>query len=213
MSEPTNSGSGLGKFIGGLLLGAILTGGYVRYAFELPEILTVGDKLAEATIVTTAEVDLYDLNNSLEIRERAMSVVLGQQPEKLIEMNQQFDGLLIDELYRRKATRKAMLLKQTFDAYNKAFEQPALVKTLETKYGRSDPEELRRRMLWERLSEDDFLLAYLTSTHPDNSRDETLDRVLTVYQHRFNDTVKIGDSDRIDQHGRVGLGGDDTIAR
>ena len=189
MSQTDDGGSGIWRFIGGMLFGVILTAGYVKYAFELPAIFTLGDKIAEATIVTTAEVDLYDLNKPMDVRLRALSVVLGQQPEKIIELDQQFDHLLMNELYRRKAERQAKHLKHTYDAYDKVFEHEALLQTYERKFGTREPQALKQYMLLELLTEEEFLNAYLQKNYPESTSEQSVQRILTIYQHQFNDAA------------------------
>lgn len=185
MSKSEDGGSGIWRFVGGMLFGVILTAGYVKYAFELPAIFTLGDKIAEATIVTTAEIDLYDLNKPMDVRMRALSVVLGQQPDKIIELDQQFNHLLLNELYRRKAERQAKHLKHTYDAYDKVFEHEALVKTYERKFRTTDPDALKQCMLLDQLTKEDFLNAYLRENYPDVTAEKTLQLILGVYQHNF----------------------------
>lgn len=64
------------KFILGVLFGAGLAVGYVRYSIELPEYLQLTDKLRGNLVSTATEGELYDLGRDIETRRRALEIFL-----------------------------------------------------------------------------------------------------------------------------------------
>ncbi|QDT63536.1 hypothetical protein [Calycomorphotria hydatis] len=179
------------QFFLGLAVGVGLTFGYVRYGWELPAILQLPGKVGDAAVLTTADMDLYDFDQSLEVRQRALAVVLGRQPDLLMELDEQFEHQMLNELLRRKALRKAQILKQKFDAYDKGLEQPKIRQILERKYREQDTLALKQRMLHADIRDDEFLWRYLEEKFPEQGYEERLETVLTVYQHRFMDSYKL----------------------
>ena len=171
------------KFLGGLALGVGLTYAYVRFGYSLPSVLKLGEKVKSNAIVTTADVDLYDHKAPLEVRQRALAVVVGQQPELFIEIDNATNHVFLEDVLRRKAVRRAKLAKGSFDAYDVALDKPALRRFLEKKHGAKDTDTLKRRMLIAAIQDDEYLHRYLRARFQQATRDELADLVLNVYRN------------------------------
>lgn len=182
MPEFQNSRGGLLKYCGGMLIGVALTYAYVRFGYTLPGIVQVGSKVAGEFMISTAEMDLYNPQSPLEQRERALAVVVGQNPDLLIEADRAIGHQLLEEILRRKAERIAKLLKQRLSAFDVALDQPEIRKLYEKKFRIRDRELLKRRMLLKNLQDEYFLHGYLRRKFPAVEEDELLNLVLDVYQ-------------------------------
>lgn len=174
------------KFIGGVLLGVVMTYAYVRYAWAMPEVVQLPGKITEAAVVTTAEIDLFNPDASDEVRQRAFSVVMSQKAEEYVQIDRELGSPLMEEVLRRKAERATRLLKHQMSAYDVALEKPALRKALERKHGATDDdEELKRRMLLAALQEEEFTCWYLHRQFPNLTQNERVDLILDVYRNEL----------------------------
>ena len=70
------------KFILGVVFGAGLAVGYVRYNVELPEYLQLTDKLRGNLVSTATEFELYDLDQDIATRRRALEILFANRAEK-----------------------------------------------------------------------------------------------------------------------------------
>lgn len=181
--QRASSGGGGWRFVFGILFGIGLTYAYVRFGYQLPGVFTLGNKLVDEAAITTAEVDLYDFSQPLEVRERALSVVLSHHDGLLLELNRDADQLLLREVLRRKATREMRLLKQQHGAYDMAMDKPALRDVLERKHGTNDEELLKQRMLLAAFHDNEFLVGYKNEYLGELTDEELFRVIMSVYQH------------------------------
>ncbi|MCA9248226.1 MAG: hypothetical protein KDA42_13955 [Planctomycetales bacterium] len=197
MEQESNS---LWKYVTSVACGALLCYAYVRFGFELPGILGIPQRISSEALVTTAEMSLYDCDASDTERLRALSMVLANRPELMLEVNQQLDGAILETVLRRKAVREAKLLKQRVAAYDMALQKPALRSLNERKHKIRDLAKLKRAMLADDLHENEFLIGYLRRRFPDASSDELLDITLGVYQHGLTpEEVRTASADNVEQ--------------
>lgn len=186
MSANTDDSPSVMRFIGGVFFGVVMTLGYVRYAWTMPDVAQLPGKITEAAVVTTAEIDLYDPRAAPEVRRRALAVVMSQNPELFVEIDHELGGRLMEETLRREALRETKLLKHQMSAYDIAIDKPALREALERKHGStSDDEELKRRMLLSALRDEDFSCWYIRTRFPLLQPSDWVDLVLNVYENEL----------------------------
>jgi hypothetical protein len=163
------------KFILGVLFGAGLAIGYVRYNVELPEYLQLTDKLRGNLVSTATEFELYDLEQDLATRQRALEILFANRAEFAVEVDAEFGHPFLKSLYRRQAIREARLLRGQWSAYDTALAQPALKARLEQVHGTADSEVLKQRMLASALEKDyPFLKSWLEKNGEPSSEAELL---------------------------------------
>ncbi len=135
------------KFILGVIFGAGLAVGYVRYNLELPEYLQLTDKLRGNLVSTATEGELFDLDRDLAVRRRALEVLFANRPEFAVEVDREFGHPFLATLYKRRAIREARLLRGQWSTYDMALEKDKLRAALERQHGSSDPVVIKQRML------------------------------------------------------------------
>lgn len=180
----------IGKFLGGLAVGVALTYAYTRYRWEMPAVVQLPATVTSSVISATADSDLHNWDLPFEVRQRAAAVILGQNPDRFIALDNATDHVLMHEMQRQRAVRRAMITKQKWSAYDMALDKPALRQRLEQKYRTSDDELLKRRMLANDIDDEPILLGYLREHFPDLTREERIDLVLNVYQNRLHPRPK-----------------------
>jgi len=173
----------LWKFVGGMLLGMGFAYLYVRFDYSLPSVLQLGSKISSEAVVTTAEIDLYDPKAPPDVRHRALAVVISQKPELFVEIDEAIGNQFFEEILRRKAVRKAKLLKHRLRTYDIALERPALRRHQEKRFGVKDTKSLKHIMFINDIRNDEFLFAYLSRHFPGASGHQLADLVLNVYQN------------------------------
>ncbi len=173
----------LGKFLGGLAVGVVLTYAYTRYRWEMPAVVQLPATVTSSVISATADSDLYNWDLPFEVRQRAAAIILGQNPDRFVELDNATDHVLMYEMQRQRAVRLAMIAKQKFSAYQVALDKPALRERLERKYGTTESEQLKRQMLADDIAGDAILTGYLRDRFPDVSRDKRVDLILNVGQN------------------------------
>ncbi len=77
MSANTDESPSVMRFIGGVFFGVVMTLGYVRYGWTMPDFVRLPGKITEAAVVTTAQIDLYSRQGVPEFRRRALAVVMS----------------------------------------------------------------------------------------------------------------------------------------
>lgn len=186
------------KFVFGLMVGVALSWAYVRFAFTLPGILGWTGKVSSEAIVITAEAQLYDPQATVDVRKRALAVIVGQKPNLFLEIDAALDNRFYEEALRRKAVRKAQLIRSETSGYDVALSKLALRAHLERKHSAQDADTLKRQMLIARIRDDEFLNGYLTRRFPDLNSDQLAATVLGVYQnelrmtgHEFPDAKRV----------------------
>jgi len=192
MAQPTDESPSIMKFIGGVLLGVVLTFVYVRYSWTLPEVAQLPGKITEAAIVATAEMDLFNPEASDDVRRRALSVVMSHQAGEFVELDHELGDPLMEEVLRRKAFRETKLLKHQMTAYEAAMDKPALRQALERKHGKTnDNEELKRRMLLSAIRSEEFSSWYLRRQFPQLTERDWVDLVLNVYENELRPETRV----------------------
>lgn len=150
------------KFVLGVVFGAGLAVGYVRYNVELPEYLQLTDKLRGNLVSTATEFELYDLDKDIATRRRALEILFANRADFAVDVDAEFGHPFMKSLYRRQAIRDARILRGQWTAFDTALAQPALRERFEQRYGTKDTEVLKRRMLAAALQKDyPFLKAWL----------------------------------------------------
>lgn len=178
-----NEASSIGKYIAAMLCGVVLTFLYVRFGYNMPGVVQLGSKVASEAVVTTAEVDLYNSKAPHKVRQRAMAIVVGQRPDLFIDVDDAIGNQFFEEVLRRKAVRKAKLIKQRMRAYGMALAKPALRRHQEKRFGVKETDLLKQRMLIADIRDDEFLDGYLRRYFPEASGEDLADLVLNVYQN------------------------------
>lgn len=141
------------KFILGVVFGAGLAVGYVRYNIELPEYLQLPDKLRGGLVSTATEGVLYDLDRDIAERRRALEVMFANRPDHAVKVDAEFEHPFLEALYRRRAVREARRLRGQWSAYDVGLDKPALREVLERAHGSSDTLVIKQRMLVKALNE------------------------------------------------------------
>jgi len=170
------------KVLGGMVAGVLLTYAYVRFGYSLPWIVQAGGKMTSEAMVATAEIDLYDPVASDDVRHRALAIVVGLKPELFIDVDDAIGNQFFEEVLRRKAVRKAKLMKHRPRAYRMALDKPALRRVYEKRFGVSDDESLERSMFEADIRDDEYLYGYLRRRFPEASLDDMAELILDVYQ-------------------------------
>lgn len=167
------------KFVLGLLFGAVMSFAYVRYNVELPTVLQIPGLVQNAALAVVTDDDLYDLEQPLNQRQRALEVYFQSQPKHAAGIDYQAGSPFLEALYKRRATRQARLLKAQWSAFDNTMDKPALRETLERAHGTTDRMALKRAMLWKAYQGYPFLKAWFkrsgTTPRPDDLYDHTVD--------------------------------------
>lgn len=135
------------KFILGVIFGAGLAVGYVRYNVDLPEYLQLTNKLRGNLVSTATEGELYDLDQDIAVRRRALEVLFTNRPEFAVDVDREFGHPFLETLYKKRAIHEARLLRGQWSAYDKGLEKAELRAVLERKHGSSDALVIKQRML------------------------------------------------------------------
>ena len=77
------------------MFGVVMTLGYVRCAWTMPDFVRLSVKITEAAVVTTAQIDLDSRQAAPEVRHRALTVVMSPNPELFVEMDHKLGGRVI----------------------------------------------------------------------------------------------------------------------
>lgn len=153
----------MGRFLLGLLMGIALSFSYVRWGIALPDFLTLPDRLRGNIVSTAVEEDLYDLDQPIEIRRRALEVFFESRAKFAVEVDAEYGHPLLNTLYRKRATHEARLLRGQWDDFSKALDKPMLRSMLEKKHGVSDEIALRQAMLFSAYQEKTFLVRWISA--------------------------------------------------
>ena len=170
------------KFLLGTAIGALLAFVFVRYDLEPPAILDVPEKVKKTVIATAVEGDLYDLSRDEETRTRALEVYFKTRASAAAKVDADAGHPFLKALYRGRASREARLLLAQSPAFDRALEQPALRRALEHKHAATEPDELKRAMLWEALARKPFLKAWLEQADTETTLETVQERLEAVAQ-------------------------------
>ena len=111
-----SSSSGIGKFILGVVGGAALSYGYVRWGVELPAFLQLPGQVRDNIVATAVDDRLYDLSLPLDERVRALEVLFQSQPKLAVQVDTQTGHPFLEALYRRRAAPDARRLRAAWSA-------------------------------------------------------------------------------------------------
>ena len=101
------------RYVVGVVFGIAMTYAYVRFGYALPGLVQLGSTVASEAVVSTAEIDLYDYGADIEIRQRALAVVLGQRAELLIEIDNELDHQILEEVLRKESAAQGQADQET----------------------------------------------------------------------------------------------------
>ena len=183
-NEKNDGDGGLTKFVVGLIVGVLMTSGYVKWGWKKPAILEVPEQVTSSVLAATATNDLYDLSQPLEVRLRALEVVAQQRPDEVLIVDaEELDYALLEAFYRRKARREATALSLQWSAYDVAIDKPALRDVFERKYGQLDNESLKQAMLFEAFEKEPFLKPRIDQKYKQVDRTTLLPILKEVRRH------------------------------
>lgn len=151
----------MGKFLAGTVFGLILSIAYVWYGVQLPKWLELPDTFQRSLKAVVTDEALFDLEASDGRRRRALEIYFATQAQRAAALDADMGHPLLNEMTRRRAVRKARVLRGLWSAYDKAINQPELRKSLVKKHGETDDDTLKRRMLLAAVREEAFLFAWL----------------------------------------------------
>lgn len=163
------------KFILGIIIGAALAFGYVRFNVQLPSVLQLPDMLRGNLISTATEADLYNLNAAPETHKRALEIFFANRSKDAAKLDADTGHPFLKALYKKRATREARQLSMQWTAYDQALSKPALRESLERKHATSDTAELKRHMLFDALSRKPFLKEWLEKNAEQPTRENLQD--------------------------------------
>lgn len=154
------------RFLAGVLIGALLAIGYVRFNLELPRILQLPDALRGGFISSATEEELYALSGDNEKRLRALEIYFANRASDAAALDALAGHPFLQALHQARARREAHQLMTRWSGFDKVLDQPALRQALERKYGLTDAEELKLRMLLDELGQTPFLKGWLGLSGP-----------------------------------------------
>ncbi|MGI9407812.1 MAG: hypothetical protein ACR2O4_15665 [Hyphomicrobiaceae bacterium] len=149
------------KFLLGIVFGAAMAFGYVRWNVGLPEFLGIPDKLKGNIISTAGETDLYDLDRPMPVRKRALEILFRNRAGFAASVDQEFGYPFLKALYRKRVIREARQLRLTVTAIEHTLKQDALRANLERKHATKDPAQLKQRMLLDQFRRSGFLARWV----------------------------------------------------
>lgn len=172
--SPGAHGKPMLKFFFGVLFGAALAFGYVRWDVSLPDVVELPDDLRGNLISTVVESDLYALDGNLAKRQRALEMFLTNRPSFAVEVDAEFGHPFLEALYRKRAVREARQLRLQWSAYDKALSKPALRAQFEKKYDTRDPLLIKQEMLFAALERKPFLRSWMERQRPNLTKQNLL---------------------------------------
>lgn len=149
------------KFILGLLAGAVLSLGYVRYNLQLPEFLQIPGLLKGNIVSTATETELYALDAEPAAAQRALEVYFANRAQEAAAIDADAGHPFLAALHHNRAVRASRQLSAVWSGFDDALALDALRQTLEQRHGTSDTQQLKEAMLWEKLQDDPWLAAWL----------------------------------------------------
>ncbi len=112
-------------------------------------------------------------------------MVLGQQPDQLIQIDDQLNNELLYAVLDKRALRKSAQLKHQLAGYDRVLKKSALREHLEQTYLINDSESLKRSRLLAAIQRDEFLCWYLRHRFPEHSDDQNIDLVLAASEQSW----------------------------
>lgn len=151
------------RFLIGLVVGAALAFGYVRYDVALPAVLQLPDRLKGNVITTTIEADLYAIGGDAGVRRRALETYFANRAADAAKVDAEAGHPFLAVLHRQRAQREARILAGEWSAYGTSLAKPELRTVLERRHGTTDEEALKRHMLAASLDKTPFLKQWLAA--------------------------------------------------
>ncbi len=149
------------KFLAGLVLGLAAAYAHVAWGPSGLSIFEIPDRLRGNLISSATESVLYDLDQPLEKRQRALEVLFQNRPAFAARVDSEFGNAFLRNLYRRRALREARELRLGWRAFDEALAKPALRAALERKHGTADTSALKRAMLMQAFRRKPFLVQWV----------------------------------------------------
>ena len=164
----------MSRFLLGLVIGIALSFGYVRWGIALPDFLTLPERLRGNIVSTAIEEDLYDLDQPIETRRRALEIFFESRAKFAVAVDAEYGHPFLNALYRKRATHEARLLRGQWDAFDKALDKPALRSVLERKHGVTEDVALKQAMLFSAYQDKPFLVRWVVENGQNHPTPETL---------------------------------------
>ncbi|MBY0225994.1 MAG: hypothetical protein K2Q28_09335 [Hyphomicrobium sp.] len=162
------------RFLFGIVFGAALSFGYVKWGGALFDFVGLPDRLRGNIVSSVSDGALYDLQQDAGTRQRALAVFFGNQPELAATIDAEAGHPFLSALHHRRAAREARQLRAQWEAFDTVLEKPGLRQSLEKKHATKDMLELKREMLTEALVKQPFLQAWIGRYHPGTAKDDLL---------------------------------------
>jgi hypothetical protein len=154
------------RFALGVIAGALLAFGFVRFDIAPPSWFGLPERLRGNLVSTATEAALYDLGGDGAEATRALEVYFANRPADAAALDAASGHPFLTALRRTRATREARQVLARWEASDAALAQPALRAALERRHGVRDTHALKEAMLAEALSDMPFLAAWLEATIP-----------------------------------------------
>lgn len=149
------------KFIVGVIVGALLSAGYVHYGWSVPEVLRLSDRLAGNLVSTATDDVLYDLDADPETRKRALEVYFANRAPDAAKLDAAAGHPFLIVLHRERVAREARQLLLSAPAFDETLGKDSLRAALEKKFATTDRQVLKRAMLMDALDRKPFLKLWL----------------------------------------------------
>ena len=145
------------RFFLGVLAGALLAFGFVRFDLAPPSWLGLPDRMRGNLVAAAIEEDLYDLDRTPEARTRALEIYFANRAGDAARHDAESGFPFLESLYRRRAMRESREPSAQWTALDSTLAQPALRDALETRHATTDDEALKRAQLYAAYQERTFL--------------------------------------------------------
>jgi hypothetical protein len=149
------------KFILGVIAGALLSFGYVRYNVELPGLVQLPDRLRGNLVSAATESELFDLDAPPDVGRRALEVYFANRPQDAAALDAAAGHPFLAALHRDRAQRQARQVSLAWTAFDEGLSKPALRAALERKHATTETAALKQAMLEEALGRKPFLKSWL----------------------------------------------------
>jgi hypothetical protein len=164
------------KFLVGVLIGVVLSVGFVRYGWAPPGLFSAPKTLQNNLVATAIEEELYDLDVGASAT-RALEVYFANRAGDAVALDAENGHPFLRALHQRRAQREARQLLATYAAYDKVLAQPALRAALVRKHGIGPDAALKRAMLGEDAARYPYLSRWLVRENGEVSPDELIEHL------------------------------------
>lgn len=164
------------NFLTGTICGVMLSISYVWYDVSLPDWIELPDAFKKSLNAAVVDDALVDPDIPEATRRRALEVYFANQAERAAALEAELGYPMTRAMQIRQVKRAAQRLQEQWSGYDMILSQPALRETRSLKYGASDDDTLKRRMLMAALAERPLLVKWI-KTH---SRTPSVSNVLEI---------------------------------